>query len=248
MSCTWPVSTACLPEVTSEEDTAKLQSAVDTAVHILWSFTGRRYGCCPRIARPCARDCDAPLYWLPGVQWFPELDAGVWRNVSCSCGPTCTVGGPGVVHLPGPVCSVTAVTIDGAVIDPSLYVLEGDRLYATSGRWPDQDLTRAAGSPGTWTVEYLQGVAPPVGADQMVGLLALEFWKLCTGDKACRLPKGVESISRQGVSMKMVDPTALFGAMRTGIPEVDLWVASVNPTRQVSPSAVSSPDYSGSGY
>jgi hypothetical protein len=231
--------------VTAPEDVAQLQAAIDTAVHVLWSFTGRQFGCCPITVRPCPRDHDRGyLGWLPGDAWFPDLDSGVWRNIGCGCGPLCRTGGPGVVHLPGPVCSITSVTIDGAVIDSGLYVLEGDRLYATSGRWPDQDLSRPAGSPGTWTVEYLQGREPPAGADQMVGTLALEFWNLCKGQK-CRLPRGTESVSRQGVSMKIADPTALFQNMQTGIPEVDLWIAAVNPNRLSVPPAVISPDYPG---
>ncbi|WP_280499026.1 hypothetical protein [Nocardia cyriacigeorgica] len=244
MSCQWPVATTCLPEVTAPEDKARLQAAVDTAVSVLWSFTGRQYGCCPRIVRPCPRDCDGPLFWLPGWSWYPELEAGVWRNITCSCGPTCTIGGPGVVHLPGPVCSVQEVTVDGAVIDSNLYVLEGDALYHRGGRWPDQDLTKPAGSPGTWTVSYLSGRTPPPGADQMVALLAKEFWAACTGGK-CRLPRRVESLTRQGVSMKMSDPAVLFDQRVTGIPEVDLWISAVNPTQQIAPAAVFSPDFPG---
>ncbi|WP_067671856.1 hypothetical protein [Nocardia miyunensis] len=242
MSCTWPVARTCLPEVTAEEDTVRLQAAIDTAVVVLWSFTGRQFGCCPVTVRPCVRNEDRPLAWLPGWMWFPELDGGVWRNVVCGCGPSCRVTGPGVVHLPGPVCEVTAVTVDGAQIDSNAYVLEGDRLYTRLGRWPEQNLRVPAGSPGTWSVEYLQGVAPPAGADQMVGLLAREFWNACTGEK-CRLPKRVESVSRQGVSVKLSDPAALFDRQQTGIPEIDMWVAAVNPHHLSAPSAVSSPDY-----
>ncbi|RJO72973.1 hypothetical protein D5S18_22110 [Nocardia panacis] len=246
-ACTWPVDRTCLPVVTAPDDQVRLQGAINTAVSILWSFTGRQFGCCPRTIRPCPRNRDRPLFWLPGWSWYPELGAGVWRNVVCACGPTCQVGGPGVVHLPGPVCTVTGVTIDGAVVDSGVWVLEGDRLYARSGRWPDQHLDRPAGSPGTWSVEYLQGTAPPAGAGQMVGILALEFWNACRGEK-CRLPRGVESIARQGVSMKVADPSALFSNKQTGIPEVDLWIAAVNPHRLAFPPAVLSPDHTGSGY
>lgn len=76
----------------------------------------------------------------------------------------------------------------------------------------------------------------------MVALLVSEFWNACRGGK-CRLPKRVQSISRQGVSMQMVDPVALFENMQTGISEVDLWITAVNPHRLSAPSAVSSPDY-----
>ncbi|MCM6777934.1 hypothetical protein NDR87_31450 [Nocardia sp. CDC159] len=244
-TCTWPVDRTCLPAVTAPEDQARLQSAVDTAVAVLWSFTGRQFGCCPITFRPCPREHDQgwPVSWLPGLALSTLWVDPVWREWPCGCGPRCTASGPGVVHLPGPVCELTGVVIDGAVVDESAYTLEGDRLYAASGRWPRQDLTVAAGSPGTWTVDYLRGTPPPAGADRSVALLAREFWNACTGEQKCQLPRRVESVVRQGVSVKMADPAAVFEDMLTGIPEVDLWIASVNPHRLSAPSAVSSPDY-----
>lgn len=246
--CQWPVSRGtCLPAANdSEIDQVRLQECIDTAVGILWSFTGRRFGCCPRLIRPCPRQCDTPS-WSPGFSFYPELDGGIWRNISCSCGPTCAVGGPGVVHLPGPVCSIESVTIDGAIIPSAGYVLEGDRLYSTVGEWPTQDLTAPAGSPNTWTVTYGQGVNPPAGAGQMVARLAKEFWDLCQTGK-CQLPPRVQSVTRRGVNVQMSDPVELFDDMRTGIPEVDMWVMSVNPTKLHAPAMVSSPDYPSGGW
>lgn len=248
--CLWPADYACLPTPETEADSIAQQQAVDTAVAVLWAFTGRQYGCCPRIVRPCPSPDSADdvlRAWLPGTSWYPELDGGVWRNIGCGCDGACAVRGPGVVHLPGPVCSIEEVVIDGAWIDTDLYVLEGDRLYATSGRWPAQDLTRPAGSPGTWSVTYGQGLAPPAGAAQMVGLLAAEFVKARCGDKTCRLPKGVESITRNGVAIRMSDPSALFRDQLTGLPEVDMWVSAINPHRLAVPPVVSSPDYPSRG-
>lgn len=249
--CLWPVQWDCLPrDLTDEADIVRLQGCVDTAVAVLWAFTGRQFGCCPRIVRPCPTPDQAdPLasYWLPGLSWYPQLDGGVWRNISCGCGTSCQVRGPGVVHLPGPVCSIEEVVIDGAWIDPSLYTLEGDRLYLNSGRWPAQDLQAPAGSPGTWTVTYGQGLPAPHGAGQMVALLAQEFWKACNNDATCRLPRRVESITRTGVSMRMSDPSALFEHHQTGIPEIDMWVAAINPHQLVAPPVVSSPDYPAGG-
>lgn len=218
----------------------RMQAAIDTAVLILWNFTGQQFGCCPQIVRPCPRERES--WWAPGWTWYSEL--ALWQETPCSCGPKCRVGGPGVVHLPGPVCEVTTVTVDGSELDDSTYVLEGDRLYAVSGRWPAQNLEVPAGQPGTWTVEYLAGLAPPAGADTMVGLLALEFWNACTGGK-CRLPRRVESLTRQGVSMKMKDPAVLFRDWCTGIPEIDMWISAINPHQLTAPASVSSPDYPG---
>lgn len=251
-SCQWPITPGCLPEIdpespTAAADYARLQACMDTAVGVLWAFTGRQFGCCPRLLRPCPQQRDPGMYWSPGLSWFPVLDGGVWRNLSCGCGPSCQVGGPGVVHLPGPVCEITAVTVDGVEIPTTDYVLEGDRLYATSGEWPTQDLTRPAGSPGTWSVEYGYGRTPPAGAGQMVALLAREFWEACTGGK-CRLPSRTQSLTRQGVAIQLMDPAELFADFQTGITEIDLWIAAHNPHRLSAPPAVSSPDYVGGAW
>jgi hypothetical protein len=242
MPCTWPVDRSCLPDVDAELDIARMQEAIDTAVAILWAFTGRQFGQCPRIVRPCPQRDTNDAWWAPGWSWYVEL--AVWDNTPCGCGPRCRVGGPGVVHLPGPVHSITAVTVGDSVLASTAYRLEGDRLYAMSGRWPSQNLERPAGEPGTWSVEYLSGLEPPAGAALMVGKLALEFWNACTGGK-CRLPPRVESVVRQGVSMKMADPAVLFEDRRTGIREIDLWILAHNPHQMTAPSSVSSPDYPG---
>lgn len=250
--CTWPVERTCLPVLdptseTYEADVIRLQSCLDTAVGVLWAFTGRVFGCCPRLIRPCPAQSDVGWYWSPGVSWYPVLDDGAWRNISCACGPACQVGGPGVVHLPGPVCDIVEVTVNGAVIPSTEYVLEGDRLYARSGEWPTQNLRAPAGSPGTWTVEYGYGWAPPAGAGQMVALLANEFWQACAGGK-CRLPSRTQSLTRQGVAIQLMDPAELFSQFQTGISEVDLWIAAHNPHKLSMPPAVSSPDFPGGAW
>ena len=227
--------------MTAEEDIAQMQGAIDTAVLVLWSLTGAQFGMCPRLARPCPSGRGES--WMPGWSWWVGTAAD-WVSDPCVCGPTCRVGGPGVVHLPGPVYEVTAVTVDGVALAEDAYVLEGDRLYAVSGRWPNQDLSKPAGMAGTWTVEYLSGLEPPAGADTMVGLLALEFWNACNGGK-CQLPKNVQSVARQGVSIKMKDAERLFKDRCTGVRLIDMWISAINPHQLVAPASVSSPDYPG---
>lgn len=205
-----------------------MQTATDTAVGVLWALTGRRFGCCPVIARPNPR---------PGHGWYPILENGQWRNVTCNSNPM-------FVRLPGPVCEITDVTVDGTTLTPTEYQLEGERLYRTSGYWPTQDLNQPLGTPGTWSVTYLRGTPPPAGADRMVAVLAVEFYNACTGGK-CRLPRRVQTVTRQGVTVDMLDVEALFEYGATGITELDLWVHAHNPHRHRQPPAVSSPDWPG---
>ena len=247
MSCQWNVDRTCLPDVeatSAPEDIAKVQEAVDAAVFVLWSLTGRRFGCCPVRARPCVPVCDTSYGYGSGPLWSALLYGGVWQNVSCGCRGKCTTLGPNVIHLPGPVCEITAVTVGGVVIDPSSYALEGNRLYRVGGQWPNQDLQTHDGLAGTWSVDYTRGEPPPAGSASMVGQVALEFYKSCTGGK-CAFPKNVQSVTRAGVSVQMVNPVDVINLGLTGIPQVDMWVQSVNPYRQRQPAVVSSPDFPG---
>ncbi len=245
--CTWDVDWTCLPnveELEADDDRVRLQAAVDTAVMVLWALTGRQFGVCATTVRPCPHQKDRR--WsdtvIPGIGWIPVLDAGVWRSMALCTRSSCTADSLSVVELPGHVQDVVEVIVDGVVIAPSSYRLEGSRLYRAGGRdWPAQDLGRPAGDLGTWSVTYNQGWPPPAGAAAMVGALAREFWAMCSGGK-CRLPRRVTSVSRQGVTFQMVDPTDIYQSGQTGLPEVDLWVTAINPNHLSSPSQVMSPE------
>lgn len=87
-----------------------------------------------------------------------------------------------------------------------------------------------AGEPGTWTVEYSHGRQPPVGGVQACIALARELaigWAANAQTSArCRLPRRVTTVSRQGVTLAVLDPLTLFADGLTGLSEVDLWVSS----------------------
>ncbi|WP_280466811.1 hypothetical protein [Nocardia cyriacigeorgica] len=240
MDCQWPIDRSCWPELCTDTDKERMQYAADCAVFVLWSLTARQFGVCPAVARPCPTPCDDDVLYLGAVPGqlvpgpFPVWEGGAWRNISCGCLGRCSRTGLTVVHLPGPVQSVTKVTIEGTDLDPSEWKLEGDYLYRTGGAiWPRQNLRAPAGEPGTWTVTYQRGYPPPPGAATHVGKLALEFFNACSGDE-CQLPKRVQQITRQGVSIQMIDPTDLFGAGLTGIDTIDMWIRAVNPARVAS--------------
>lgn len=228
---------SCLPVADADPDKAAQQRAVDMAVQVLWALSGRQFGVCPYIVRPCPTACMVgPVRYGPG--WFPMWSDGQWRNVSCDCPGQCSYSGPSVIHLPGPVDEVLMVVIDGVALDPGSWVLEGPMLYRTGGvAWPRQNLHLPIPEPGTWFVEYLRGIPVPAGVDVLVGKLALEFYNACTGGK-CHLPRRVQSLTRQGVSYQMIDPTDVYTAGHTGIPEIDLWLSAVNPNHLMQPPAV----------
>lgn len=116
--------------------------------------------------------------------------------------------------------------------------------------WPTcQDMSKPATEPGTFEVTYLRGKPVPEYGLWAAGLLACELIKACApagDDCGCKLPSNVQSVVREGVSIDMEafvlggGQNAGFG--RTGIPEVDLWLATVNPAKLTSRSRAYSPD------
>ena len=233
MSCDWPVDTTCLPELAddaSDEDKARRDAALGMAVDVLWALSGRQFGRCPVIARPCPDRTPGDLWSYQNSGAVIAWDGDNWLNVGCGCtGGTCKLTGPSRVHLPGPVASITSVQVGSVVLDPAAYKLEGNLLYRTGGAsWPSQDLSRPRGEGGTWFVLYERGIEPPAGIATLTGLLAKEFETACGGGK-CRLPRNVTQVSRQGVSYQIYDPTAIYAAGKTGLPEIDMWLASINP-------------------
>lgn len=242
MTCSWPVDRSCLPTSESEPEIAQQADAENLAVQVLWALSGRQFGVCPVVARPCPPPCGVTPYTLTlGAPFMAIWDGANWRNVACGCGPRCSYISPSVIHLASrvalPVQEVTEVVVAGVLMDPSEYRLEGDLLYKVSGNWPSQDLGRPLDEEGTWSVSYTRGIPPPPGTAKLVGLLAAEFLAACRGGK-CRLPRRVRSVSRQGVSYDMIDPTDIYSTGKTGIPEVDLWLSAVNPNHIMQPPTV----------
>ncbi|UYL88131.1 head-to-tail adaptor [Gordonia phage Evaa] len=243
MSCEWPVDRGCLPDLPTlpddpteaqqaEYDAVKLSqdSAIDMAIGILWALSGRQYGVCPAAARPCPPvDLRVSNLYLPTA--VPFWDGDYWSNASCGClGGSCVQSAPSRVHLPGPVQAITSVRIGGVELNASEYVVEGDALIRTGGRaWPGQNITVPADAPGGWIVEYTKGVPVPAGVPTLVGQLAAEIVKACGDGGKCRIPRNVVAVTRQGVSYQVYDPQTIYAAGKTGLPEIDLWLASVNP-------------------
>jgi hypothetical protein len=254
-------NTACTPAAdwscayTDAEFAALDAAIVERSEALAWStlvsLTGYQIAACPIEVRPCTEKCvsgtwiEAPHaagsgggYFRPGVN-----SQGYWVN-SCGCGGQygCSCVALSEVVLPGPVGGIVEVLLDGGVVDPADYRVDnGNRLVAQWGMtWPAcQDMRLPASEPDTFSVRYYQGFAPDILTQYAAGVLAVEFYKACTGGK-CRLPAGVTSITRQGVSMEIQN--GLFTDGFTGIREVDAIIQIYNPNGLKMPSTVSSPD------
>lgn len=193
-----------LPETCSNDAVTPttLDAALRFASDVLYNLTRRRY----------RGECTDTFH--------PFGCAGCW---SSGCASSRHFG----LELPGqPVRAITSVVIDGVEIDPSEYYVVGERyLRRLSGSWPCgcnlNDLDR-------FVVTYTYGRTPTPSLVRAAAILGWEFalaWTpSCAG--ACRLPRRVTSVTRQGVSFAVVDPLTLFKDGLTGVPEVDMLIQS----------------------
>lgn len=243
MPCDWPIDRSGLPPLPPANDPgyaaalATQNAAEDLAVAVLWALSGRQYGVCPTTVRPCVMD--DPFFgrwhrWGYGyggvTSYLLSWEGNGWVNWGCGClGSRCKLTGPRMVHLTGPVQSIDRVTIGGVVQDPATYKQEGNVLYRIGAIWPRQDLGRPLGEPMTWSVDYQRGIPVPAGVDKLTGLLALEFMHAAAGSNKCRLPRNVTAVARNGVTYMVYDPATFYESGKTGLAEIDMWLAAINP-------------------
>lgn len=265
--CNWPIAypaagpdeVACatcgpLEDLTS----ADRERVEEMAVNLLWNWSGRRFGTCSVTVRPCRAEClgrpstfYGPYGATPGGYrggWLPVLWQGEWFNLrcgSCASGCSCSPGEAKALRLVGPVAEVTEIWINGEILDPAAYVLRDDVLYRTDGwEWPacnNEFEDPQAPDSGAWSITYERGYAVPAGGQIAAYVLACELAKGLCGDNTCQLPKRVSSVTRQGISIAVLDAFEGLEDGRTGIWEIDAWLVSVTKKRSGAPQ-VFSPD------
>lgn len=245
--CLWPVDPACFDEEWAALDEAVQNRAVALASSTLYRLTGYRVGGCPITVRPCKAGCagGARSYYSYGSYgWMnPHIGlSGTWIN-SCGCNTDCSCVTLCEVVLPSPVGTVIEVAVDGLVVNPSDYRVDGNRLVwvgTDECPWPAcQDLSLPDTEPGTFSVTYLNSYPIDALGAYAAGVLAWEYAQACVGNR-CRLPASVTSISRQGVSFDIA--TGAFPNGMTGIREVDAFIAIWNPDTLRQQTRVWSPD------
>lgn len=198
------------------------------AADYLWNWTGKTLGVCEVTINPCREDCTA---WLntfsgsgpfprPGGRWRPVIINGLWYNLSCGrCGDDCGCGGASPLKIPGPIVSITEILEDGEVVSEESYHVENNVLLVrTDGqRW----------NPCSLEITYERGVAVPAGGQVAAGVLAVELFKAACQDRSCSLPQRIQTITRQGVTVAMLDSFDDIDKGHTGIWIIDSWIASI---------------------
>lgn len=243
MTCIpWPLALDCDALATADDD--EIERCTELAWGSLRVLTAGRVGHCPVLLRPCApAPCNAcSSSWMVPLSMLPST----WASTRCG-GNGCSCDSLSEVLLPGPAV-VTEVLVDGLPLPPSAWRLDnGRRLLRTDGGvFPAcQDMRLDVDKPGTFAVRYVPGVTPGVAGLNAAELLACEFAKAIGGQK-CRLPSGVTTVVRQGVSMDLSQ--GVFPGGVTGIREVDAYVQSLNPNGLKVPPMVWSPDMAPTRY
>ena len=256
-TCAWTIDTSCCSGW--DDYSPEIQAtATDWATGILDALTGRQFAQCPVVIRPCGKRCGFYGGYLTypvdsaqasglGAPWMvPYIGAGgVWRN--CTCGGGCTCRARCEAYLPGSVAEILEVKVDGVVIDPAAYRLDnhsGPVLVRTDGEcWPEcQDMNLLDDEAGTFSIRYTPGAPLPRIGQIAAGELACQFAKACAGAGDCTLPQQLQSLSRNGVQVEVVDPNLLMDNGLTGYPNVDLFIKAVNPRRLQRGPRVLTPD------
>lgn len=242
------------PDAFEGDDLEQLQADCENvAVNILWNFTNRMFGTREVVLRPVKQlkvgkastfEGRGPYTSYPqgsGRFWQPVLLEGLWYNLMCGqCVGGCSCISPWTIQLPGQPIEVTKVTIDETDLAPSEYWLDGAKLIRSEGNWPtEQNMRKQAGQVGTWSIEYTAGIPVPKGGEIAAGILAAELGRAALDDSACALPERVQTITRQGVTMAILDTFDDLAKGRVGLPRVDMWIASVNVKRSAARIAVS---------
>lgn len=190
------------------------------------------------------------LYKLTAEKYAGQRTATEWlglRGVDATLCPTFTDYGDFTwityqdraslrsVRLRGrPVISIQSVVTDSGVLDPSGYKLINSAvLYSNVDTW------RLAGGV---TVEYTYGLMPPRAGLVAARRLGNEIALAMEDSGNCALPQRVQSVSRQGMDFTVLDPQDFLEKGRTGIYEIDLFIAAANPTGARKKPRVFSPD------
>lgn len=220
------------------------------ASELLYQWSGRQFpGACTRTVRPCRAGCAhwglAQLGFDAAFPWNAwDITAGGWSRFRDYPAPD-GCGRLSIVPLPGHVREVTSVLVSGVTLDPSSYRVDKSRqlvgLYDSLGKpvyFPAcQDMRAADNGQGAFAVTYTWGRSLPAAGVRAAAALALQLWNLDNNPDACKLPKNVTRLIRQGVTVERDSSKPTLG-----VPVVDAFLAAYNPGNRRRASAVYSPD------
>ena len=136
-----------------------------------------------------------------------------------------------------PVVGIDSITINGQLVDPTLYRIVNHRYLIRLDRLP-----WAINAQDEIAVTYRHGTPPPRAGRMAALRLANELIYADAGDDRCTLPERITSITRQGTTIAMLDPQDFLQNGKTGIYVVDMFIKAANPNNAKKKPKVFSPD------
>ena len=247
---TWAIDTSPCSAFLEQSNEVQVYAAT-LAANWLYRLTGRRFGTKTIQIRPCRQDSlrfSSTYQGRSGTRLVPISGALItrplWGTFACS---DCFTDDASTLILPAtPAISLEDVTVDGSSIDLEtnlFHIFDHQLLVGPSDfTFPrSQDINLPDTEEGTWSVTYTHGTPVPRDGEFAAGFLANELAKACAGLQ-CSLPRRVQSIARQGVTIQIVDNPDFLRDGLVGLTEVDQFIVSVNPHGLHSSSRSYNPD------
>jgi hypothetical protein len=241
------------PAAGDAEGQARLLAQTQAATELLYALSARQF---PGVLTASARPTSKPeqitdQMWSNNLRYlgFSGYNS-TWGWGTClGCGYQ-GCGGPYMIGLGrSPLISIEDVVIDGVSLDPSEYRIDDAKWLVRQNQkgsgWPTcQNLMANLGDPNTFGVDFTFGQLPPQTGINAATVLAAELYRSSTPSlmASCALPKRVTSITRQGVSIAVLDSMAALDKGMTGIAVIDMFIASTNPRHSMRRPMVFSPD------
>lgn len=149
----------------------------------------------------------------------------------------------GRIHLSGrPVTEIVSVTDLRAGDDVTAEAVLYNRTFLVLSDTCPGEARCTVGVDGCVEVEYEYGSEPPAPVLQAIEDLCAEM-TLAESGEPCRLPERVTSVNRQGMSWTLIDPQDFLDKGRTGLPSVDMVIATYNSPGARARARVFSPEF-----
>lgn len=129
------------------------------------------------------------------------------------------------------MCRISEILLPGPIAEPLELVVAGEDIDPCDLRVDDYAfLVRLDGGTfhGDWSVTYLKGEPIPPGGELIAGILACEYAKSICNDQTCKLPKRLTTVTREGLTMGMIDNFSGLENGFTGIWVIDDWITTNN--------------------
>lgn len=230
---------------------AELTDALQVASEIVYVLSGRQFpGECTDRLYPCPDRTHSyrtePASWSNQPVSHAPYGHGYAARWARFCGHRHRCGCSRLHQIDlgvAPIVSIDTVVVDGTTLSSSDYRVDDDRwLVRLDGDpWPScNDLTDTDG----FVVDVTWGREPPTAGVWAVAALAcqLALSRNPDADGDCVLPKRVTNVTRQGLSMVVLDPMDFLEDGKTGVYEVDLFLKAYNPGKLQRRATVMSPD------